>query len=119
MIERTYDYRKVKDRLLWGMVISSKVVYLIDGDSYLWAFVPHEEAEKYMEVHVHVEQGSRGKEAVKKCKAAVKWIFDNTDIRLIIGKIPKDNKAACINAVRCGLKFMYETETKRLYEVRN
>lgn len=115
---RTFDYRKVKDRLLWGMVISSKVIYLIDDDENLWAFVPHEEAEKYMEAHIHINPSCRGKEAIKKCKAAIQWIFNNTDTTVILGRIPKDNKPACVNAIHCGLKFMYETETKRLYEVR-
>lgn len=120
MIERIFDYRKIKQMVSWKPVISSDVFYLIDDNSGIWGFVPSEEYDNCMEVHVDMNPKCRGKEAVEKCKAVVQWMFNNTDITRIIGEIPCHNRRACFNAVHSGLKFTHEdkVECLRLYEVR-
>ena len=96
-------------------VISSEVIYLIDGDVAIWAFHDYKDG---MLSHVDIAKGCTGKEAVEKCKQAVKWIFSHTDKEVIYAIIDKDNKEACHNAIHSGLKFTHETNDSRCYEVK-
>ena len=50
-------------------------------------------------------------------RQAVQWIFDNTDTKTIYGKIPKDNKASCHNAVHGGMKFTHEEKGERYFKI--
>jgi hypothetical protein len=115
MIERTYDYRKVKKLIPddESFAVSSDIIYLVDGDN-IWVIEPDEDLPQ---IHVNMSEDCRGKEAVKKCKQVIKWVFKNTSIDTLYGVIDKTNKAACHNAIHVGMAFSHETRTKRIYEV--
>ena len=114
MIERTFDYRIIKKIATWQPVISSKVIYLIDGLNGVWVF--HEHLDGLM-AHIEMSPECRGKEAVEKSKQALQWIFEKTPYTKVYAEIPKKNKPACHNAARIGFKFMKEENNKRFYEV--
>lgn len=114
MIERTFDYRKVKHIASWKPVISSEVIYLLDDDKDLWTF--HEYLDGLM-IHAEMSINRRGKSAKESAKRAFDWIFKNTKIKTIYAVIPKNRKAACIMAMLAGMKFTYEKDNKRHYEV--
>ncbi len=114
MIERTFDYRKIKKMAPWPPVISSKIIYLIEEDCGLWTFNEHLDG---LMIHVEMSLNHRGKESIGKGKEALMWIFNNTETEKIYAVISKDNRPACHNAVHAGLEFTHEDENKRYYEV--
>lgn len=114
MIERTFDYRKVCKLMPCKPIISNDIIYLIDGYGSIWMVEKYNDS---LQVHVDMSKKCRGKEALEKCKQVIKWVFDNTDITVLYGLIPKDNRPACHNAVHVGMTFSHETEYRRVYEV--
>ena len=114
MIERTFDYRKVRKIASWKPIISSDVIYLLDDDQDLWAF--HEHLDGLM-IHAELSVNRRGKDAVISARRAFKWIFENTDAKKIYAVIPDDRKAACYMARWSGMKFTHKEDTERCYEV--
>ena len=116
MIERTYDYREIKKVAPWDVVISVKIIYLIDRGSGLWVFHKHKDG---MICHVEMDKNCRGSEAVEKCKEALQWVFNEfKKINTVYAEIPKENKPACHNVVRVGFYFTHEEENIRHYEVK-
>lgn len=114
MIERTFDYRKVKRIASWQPIITSNVIYLLDDDQDLWAF--HEHLDGLM-IHAELSINRRGKDAVNSAHRAFQWILNNTSTRKIYAVIPKIRKAACYMAAWSGMNFMYEDDRNRHYEV--
>ena len=114
MIERTFDYRKVKKILGINPLISNEIIYLLESNIGLWIF------HKYLNglmVHADMTPECRGKRAVESAKNAFKWVFQNTNTKIIYAGIPKKNKPACHSAVGSGMNFTHEDENKRYYEV--
>ena len=118
MIERTFDYRRVKRLAPWQPLISNEVIYLIDRqdneDVGLWSF--HKAFDGLM---IHADMGLKcnGKKAIESAKAAFKWIFKNISCGVIYASIPKENKAACHTAVKSGMNFNHTEHNKRFYKV--
>lgn len=114
MIERTFDYRQIKRHVWWQPVISREVIYLVDDGFGLWAL--HEHLDGLM-IHVEMAVHCRGKSAVEKGRQALKWVFDNTDVKTIYARIPAENRPACHNAVYAGMIFTHEKDDERFYEI--
>ncbi len=114
MIERTFDYRKVKKVAPWAPIISSEMIYLLDDADDLWTL--HEYKDGVM-IHADMSGKRRGKAARESAKRAFDWIFENTEAEIIYAEIPKDRKKVCYMATWSGMNFTHETETKRCYEV--
>jgi hypothetical protein len=95
--------------------ISIDIVYLIDGEDGIWMIEDYEDSKQ---IHVDMAPGCRGKKALDKCKLAIKWAFDNLEIEVLYGLIPKENRPACHNAIHAGMTFSHETESNRVYKVK-
>lgn len=54
--------------------------------------------------HSNALPSIRGKQAIRICKAMVRWMFDNTPCRKIIGFTPDSHKAALMFNKLCGFK---------------
>lgn len=114
MIERTFDYRKVKKIAPWQPIISREVIYLLDNDKDLWAF------HKYLDglmIHAEMSVNTRGGKARESAKRAFGWIFKNTKAKTIYAGIPEDRKRACYMAILSGMKFTHVNENKRFYKL--
>lgn len=115
MIARTFDYRKVKKLLNHQMVISRKIIYLLDDDIGLWSF------HKYLDglmIHADMTLKCRGKRAIESAFNAFKWIFSNTDHEVIYAEIPFDKQAASYVATQSGMKYTHSDNDNRFYEVK-
>jgi len=114
LIKRIFDYRKIKRLTPWQPVISSKVIYLIDEGQGLWMF--HEHLDGLM-IHVEMHINCRGKEAIRRGRNAVKWVFDNMKANTLYARIPKINKLACHNARHGGMVFTHEEDGIRYFKI--
>ena len=114
MIERTFDYRKVKKLCGGYPCISSECIYLIDDEKYLWGFKPYKDGyliscNDYDPVH-----GILCKLSVNK---AFDWIFKNTKAISIYGQIHKDNKPSRFMAFNSGMEKDFEQKNYIFYKV--
>ena len=115
MIERTFDYRKVKHiATTWKPIISSKIIYLLDDDKDLWTF--HEYLDGMM-IHAQMSLNRRGKAARDSAKRAFDWIFKNTGTKTIYAGIPEDRKKVCHMAISSGMEFTHAENHKRFYKI--
>ena len=119
MIERTLDYRRVKRLAPWPLVISSKVIYLIDRqdneDVGLWTF--HEFLDGF-KIHADLGPKCRGKNAIQSIKESFKWIFNSFSVDTIYAEIPVKNKCACLIAAHSGMEFTEHKDNFRFYKLR-
>ena len=118
MLERTFDYRKVKK--FWpkeeqGPIISSKFIYLLDSDKGMWTFHSYKNG---FRIHANMSAKLRGKKAIESAKNAFRWIFSNTKKDIIYAIIPKKNRAACLVASMSGMDFIDYQEDNRIFEVK-
>jgi hypothetical protein len=95
-IERTTDYRIVKNITGCDPLISNEVIYLLD-DGNLWSFHKDEDA---LRIHANMTN-KKGKEVIESARRAFDWVFDNTPYKKIVARIPKENKPACFIANQC------------------
>jgi len=118
MIERTFDYRRVRRLAGWPLVISAKVIYLIetDGKHDLGLWTLHKYKYGYR-IHADMGPKCRGRKAVESAKAAFKWIYNNTVKKYIYAGIPVDNKAAHRIATHAGMRFTGENKNERFFEM--
>lgn len=113
MIERTFDYRKIK-RLAGGFpVVSSECIYLVDNEKYVWGLSPFK-GDYLISIH---DNGPTGKEFIKSARKMFEWIFEHTDAMAIYGQIHKDNKPVRFIASHCGMKRAYEQDSTLFYKV--
>jgi len=110
-IERTFDYRIIKKILNHDPLISSDIIYLLD-DGNLWSL--HKDGD-YLRIHANMVT-KKGKQAIESAKAAFKWIFNNTDTKKIVARIPKENRKACVIARQC-MNFIRGDDHHHHYEV--
>lgn len=107
MIERTFDYRRVKRLVDWPLTISSKVIYLIETGSIkgvdlgVWTFF--EDSGGY---EIHADMKIKGKKAIESAKRAFDWIFNNTKAEFIKTEIPKDRQDVCQMAFHSGMESL-------------
>ncbi len=120
MISRTFDYRRVKRLVSWPPIISREIIYLIEennGDDIgLWSFHKHLVG---VMIHADMTLKCRGKRAVESAVNAFKWIFDNTDNKIIYAKISVKKPAASYIALASGMKFTHKNNEDRFYEVKS
>lgn len=114
MIERTFDYRKVKKMAPWPPVISSEVIYLLDDDVGLWTF--HNYLDGLM-IHAEMTPQCRGESAMLSAKASFDWIFQNTNKTIIYAGIPIEKKPACYMAIWSGMTYTHTEDNKRYYNM--
>lgn len=102
--------------MVHDMVISADYFYLIeeqDGkDVGLWHF---HEWKDGVALHVAMTEACRGRRALESGKAALRWIFDNTDFRKVYAAT--EVRAAQFMAVWIGMKFLYVEQGHRVYMV--
>jgi hypothetical protein len=68
-------------------ILNNKKIYVLMPDEFsVFIFFPHSE-ELYVG-HSAILPGGRGKSGIKLCKAAVQWMFDNTECIKIFGLTP-------------------------------
>lgn len=113
MIERTFDYRIVKRITGINPVISSKYIYLIDGD-YLWYLKPFKDGLLLSRCDA---TPCKGKEGKRSGKEVFTWVFENTDCKIIYGQIDKTNKPARYMASLVGMKKLFTEDNYIFYGI--
>lgn len=120
MIERTFDYRRVK-RLAphWDIYITPLCYYLIvsedNVDKGAFYFVPYKDG---FLVHTQFALAHRGKKALRSYKDSIAWIADNTSCKVLYGTIPSDNMGARILTRSMGVDFDgVDSEGLRMYSL--
>lgn len=110
MIERCMDYRRIKKFINWPLVISSKIIYLIQSDNGkdegVWTFFKNNDGSNSYIIHADMGEEVKGRKAVESGKAAFKWIFDNTKVDFIFASIEQHRKDVCLMAVHAGMKSL-------------
>ncbi len=118
MIERCLNYRRIKTLIEWPLVLSSKVIYLIQSekgiDEGVWTFEP---AGNGVKGHADIGHLGRGKKAIAGAKAAIEWIFKNTGAEFIGASISRENKKACFIASWAGMKIINADDNKRHFKI--
>ena len=118
MIERCMDYRRIKKLVNWPLVISSKIIYLIQSeegkDEGVWSFEPDGSGVKG---HADIGVQGKGKKAVEGAKECIKWIFKNTEAAFVSAGIPTDNKAACCIAAWSGMRTIGVKDNIRQFKI--
>lgn len=108
VIERTFDYRLVKQIAGKVPVISSKMIYLIHEKEMVWAF------EKYLDglmIHVSVLKLARGKKSIDASKMAFEWLRDK-GFKNVYACISQKVRSVCHFAVAIGMKFTHTITMK-------
>jgi len=106
MIERCFDYRRVKRLAKWPLCVSDEVYYLIDvedgEDIGVWFFHPNNDA---FQVHASMKEGNRGRRAAQSVRECFRWMFAHTKTKKIIAAIPKDYREVHVMARHVGMTF--------------
>ena len=117
MIERCFDFRRVKKFYGERTKVSMEVVYLMEienqKDVGCWNFHPWFDG-----AMIHAEMGKecRGRKAINSVRGAFDWLFENTPADKIYGIIPNDKRHVQIIAVHAGMTFLRDDNTgTRLY----
>ena len=108
MIERTKDYRRVKALSPdWNICVSDKAFYLIETDNGedLGVICFHPCDEDGLLMHVNLGNKCRGRRAAKAYLNAFEWMFDNTECKKLLGRIPRGYRHARTMAVHIGGMF--------------
>lgn len=102
MIERTFDYRIVKELLGEDgcPVVSSEIFYLLCNKKGLIMFEPRKDG---LQIHMKLPEDMRGKKAAQAGLAALDWVKENTLIRNIYAAVLKTRRDVAFLAVHCGL----------------
>lgn len=107
MIERCMDYRRIKKLVDWPLIISSKIIYLIQSDNGkdegVWSFEPDGEGVKG---HADIGVEGNGKKAIEGAKECIRWIFKNTKAAFVSAGIPLENSKACFIASKAGMESL-------------
>ena len=118
MIERCMNYRRIKKLVSWPLVISSKIIYLIQSDNGkdegVWSFEPDGNGVKG---HADIGKPGKGRKAIDGAMECIKWIFTNTEAAFISATIPKANKAACYIATCSGMKTIGVKDNIREFKI--
>ena len=118
MIERTMDYRRVKNLLTWPFVISSKIFYLVQSDigkdEGVWSFEPNG---KGLKGHADIGINGKGKKAIEGAKDCIKWIFANTGAEFVSAAISRENMKACYVDSWSGMKNLGVKENIRHFKI--
>ncbi len=119
IIERCKDFRRIVRISDWLVNISPTCYYLMEvkngKDLGVWGF--HRYSDGLM-VHVNMSADCRGKAAADSARNAFKWIFDNTDTKMIYALIPAVNRKTQVLAVFVGLSFIYnDKKGNRCYKL--
>ena len=118
MIERCFDYRRIKKFPEWKVQVSREIYYLMeiqDGkDLGVWTL--HEGFDGML-IHASLGEGCRGRDAVNSARNAFHWIFDNTFCTKIYACIPNDKRPAQLVAKWAGMAWQYNDEDKRYYKI--
>lgn len=69
----------------------------------------------YLRIHANMVD-KKGKEAIESIKEAFQWIFNNTNTKKIVARIPKENRKACFFA-RQSMNFIRRDGNRHNYEV--
>ena len=113
-VKRCFDYRLIKKIGGKNPVISSAIIYLIDG-GYLWYLMPFKDGVLLHRTDNHPCKGKAGK---RSGQAVFNWVFENTDYSVIYGQIHKDNKPARYIAAHAGMHRSFIENDYIYYEIR-
>lgn len=106
MIERTFDYRRVKRLTSAPICASPEVFYLVEAvDGSDMGVVGFHKCHGGYMVHVEMKPDFRGKKAAQSYLDAFEWMFTHTDCEKIIGEIPVELRAAQFMARHVGAAF--------------
>ncbi len=118
MIERCLDYRRIKKLVDWPLVISSKIIYLIQSDNGkdegVWSFEPDGNGVKG---HADIGVYGKGKKAIEGAKECIRWIFKNTEAVFVSAAISRENMKACYLASWSGMKNMGVKDNIRNFKI--
>ena len=91
---------------------TSYINKLLDIDNYIFIFIFNKEKQGFIsffpvnsivyDTHISVIDNYRGKQTIKDTIESIKWMFDNTKCRKLIGFIPEFNKKAIAFAKNVG-----------------
>lgn len=115
MIERTFDYRKIKHLLNDYPVISDKVIYLIK-DGYLLYLMPNDDGSMMLSTNYH--NPCTGKFLKDFAIEAFNWCFEETDTKVIRAKIHMNNKRTQFMAHLVGMKRTHIKDYHIHYEIK-
>jgi len=108
MIERSLNYRRIKKLIDWPLIVSSKIIYLIEsdksGDKGVWSFFKNNDGSNGYMIHADMGKNCRGKRAIQSARIAFKWIFDNTGADFIKAEISRERIDVCSMAYHAGMK---------------
>jgi len=113
LIERTFDYRIVKKLLGCNPWITSKIIYLLDGDNLL----SFNKESDYLCFHINMKS-KKGQEAIRSALSAFEWVFKNTNYQKIVAHSPVTNRPANFMATQC-MTFTGKDDNYHHYEVLN
>ena len=118
MIEHCRDFRRVKKVWDRPIDISRETFYLLevqDGrDLGVWWFHP---CEGGMMIHVAMSEACRGHEAAQSARAAIAWIFNNTDAAAIYASLAPDQRQVRTLAAHVGFEFICWYDGARVYQL--
>lgn len=118
MIERSTNYRRIKKLVEWPLIISIKIIYLIESlngiDKGIWSFEPWGEG---MKIHADMQSNFRGKQAIESGKEAFRWIFQNTNADFIYAGILRENMKACHAAAKSGMTNLGVKDNIREFKI--
>jgi len=119
MIERSLNYRRIKKLINWPLIVSTKIIYLIQSengiDQGLWSFEPEQNGVK---IHATMGVDCRGKKAIQSAKKAFKWVFDNTGAEFIFASISRERKDVCYMAHFAGMKSLGAKDNMRIFKLK-
>ena len=118
MIVHCRDFRRVKKFLSREINISRENIYLMERqhgeDLGVWHLEPCLEG-----VCIHADMGDkcRGKQAVASARNVFKWIFENTNNKIIYAVIPEEVRTACLTASWAGMTYQATIQNHRLFSI--
>lgn len=104
MIERCFDYRRIRKWPEWRVRISSEVIYLMvvecGKDLGLWTLHPYHDG---LMAHANMGDRVRGRAAKKSAYEVLRWVFENTSIEKVYASVSHERKHAKVMVISIGL----------------
>ncbi len=98
--------------------MTSEIFYLMEikngEDLGVWVIHPWRDG---LMIHVRMGENCRGRKAVDSAKSAFKWLFENTEFKIIYAAIPSKTRTAQFVASWSGMKYILTEDNHRLYRI--
>jgi hypothetical protein len=109
-VKRCFDYRVINRLAGVRVAISRDFYYLVDGEN-LWTFEPYKNGYR---IHANMIT-KRGKEAISSAKEAIKWMFNQAEVKKIYASVPISNKQSRMLVRHC-MEFVNKDAKYHYYE---